>query len=184
MREIVAADGLCLAPGLVDMRVQLREPGAEHMESIESGGRAAAAGGVTTMVALPNTDPPVDDVSVVEFLARRAREVRLAKIHTYAAATKGLAGRAADRDGAARGERRARLHRRRQGRSPTRSSCAACCPMPAASTCWWSSIPRSRASAAPARSTRARSRPGSGSPAITAGGRGHHGRARSAPRRD
>jgi dihydroorotase len=91
--EIVPAEGLCLAPGLVDMRVQLREPGAEHMESIESGGRAAAAGGVTTMAALPNTEPPVDDVSVVEFLARRAREVRLAKVHTYAAATKGLAGR-------------------------------------------------------------------------------------------
>ena len=80
--DTVMAEGLCLAPGLVDMRVQLREPGAEHMESIESGGRAAAAGGVTTMVALPNTDPPVDDVSVVEFLARRAREVRLAKVHT------------------------------------------------------------------------------------------------------
>jgi len=91
--ETVMADGLCLAPGLVDMRVQLREPGAEHMESIESGGRAAAAGGITTMVALPNTDPPVDDVSVVEFLARRAREARLAKVHTYAAATKGLSGR-------------------------------------------------------------------------------------------
>jgi len=91
--EVVGAEGLCLAPGLVDMRVQLREPGAEHMESIESGGQAAAAGGVTTMAALPNTEPPVDDVSVVEFLARRAREVRLAKIHTYAAATKGLAGR-------------------------------------------------------------------------------------------
>jgi len=91
--EIVQADGLCVAPGLVDMRVQLREPGAEHMESIETAGRAAAAGGVTTMVALPNTDPPVDDVSVVEFLARRAREVKLAKIHTYAAATKAMAGR-------------------------------------------------------------------------------------------
>jgi dihydroorotase len=90
--ETVMADGLCLAPGLVDMRVQLREPGAEHLESIESGGRAAAAGGVTTMVALPNTDPPVDDVSVVEFLARRAREAKLAKVHTYAAATKGLKG--------------------------------------------------------------------------------------------
>jgi len=88
----VMAEGLCLAPGLVDMRVQLREPGAEHLESIESGGRAAAAGGVTTMVALPNTDPPVDDVSVVEFLARRAREAKLAKVHTYAAATKGLKG--------------------------------------------------------------------------------------------
>src|SRR5499427_320555 len=91
--ELVDADGLCLAPGLVDMRVQLREPGAEHMESIETAGKAAAAGGVTTMVALPNTDPPVDNVSVVEFLARRAREVKLAKIHTYAAATKGLLGR-------------------------------------------------------------------------------------------
>ena len=91
--ETMNANGLCLAPGLVDMRVQLREPGAEHMESIETGGQAAAAGGVTTMVALPNTDPPVDNVSVVEFLARRAREVKLAKIHTYAAATKGLGGR-------------------------------------------------------------------------------------------
>jgi dihydroorotase len=91
--EIVNAKALCLAPGLVDMRVQLREPGAEHMESIETAGRAAAAGGVTTMVALPNTDPPVDDVSVVEFVARRAREVKLAKVHTYAAATKALAGR-------------------------------------------------------------------------------------------
>jgi dihydroorotase len=91
--EIVPCAGLCLAPGLVDMRVQLREPGAEHMESIESGGHAAAAGGVTTMVALPNTEPPVDDGSLVEFLARRAREVRLAKLHTYAAATKGLTGR-------------------------------------------------------------------------------------------
>jgi dihydroorotase len=91
--QVVAAGGLCLAPGLVDMRVQLREPGAAHMESVESAGQAAAAGGVTTMVALPNTDPPIDDVSVVEFLARRAREVKLAKIHTYGAATRGLAGR-------------------------------------------------------------------------------------------
>jgi dihydroorotase len=91
--DVVDANGLCLAPALVDMRVQLREPGAEHMESIETAGQAAAAGGVTTMVALPNTEPPVDDISVVEFLARRAREVKLAKIHTYAAATKGLKGR-------------------------------------------------------------------------------------------
>src|SRR5271168_5509444 len=90
--EIIDVGGSCLAPGLVDMRVQLREPGAEHIESVESGSQAAAAGGVTTMVALPNTEPPVDDVSVVEFLARRAREVRLAKIHTYASATKGLRG--------------------------------------------------------------------------------------------
>ncbi len=90
--EVAEARGFVLAPGLIDMRVQLREPGAEHMESIETAGRAAAAGGVTTMIALPNTEPPVDDVSVVEFLARRAREARLAKVHTYAAATKGLKG--------------------------------------------------------------------------------------------
>ena len=97
------------------MRVQLREPGAEHLELIESGGRAAAAGGVTTMVALPNTEPPVDDVSVVEFLARRAREAKLAKVHTYAAATKGLKGRELTEMGllAANGARR--LYRRGQG---------------------------------------------------------------------
>src|SRR4051794_12671928 len=92
--EIVDSRGLCLAPGLVDMRVQLREPGAEHMESIETAGRAAAAGGVTTMVALPHTDPPVDDVSGAEVLAPPARGVKLAKIHTYAAAAQGIAGRA------------------------------------------------------------------------------------------
>src|ERR1700722_15998175 len=91
--EVVDVGGLCLTPGLVDMRVQLREPGGEHIESIESGSRAAAAGGGPTMGGGPKTEPLVDDVSVVEFLARRAREVRLAKVHTYAAATKGLAGK-------------------------------------------------------------------------------------------
>src|SRR5262249_57384947 len=88
--ETVDAEGLCLAPGLVDMRVQLREPGAEHMESIESGGRAAAAGGGATMGAMPNTDPPGDDVSVVEFLARPAREGQLAQGPTHSPATHGL----------------------------------------------------------------------------------------------
>jgi len=88
--EIIDAGGLCLAPGLVDMRVQLREPGAEHMESIESAGHAAAAGGVTTMVALPNTDPPIDEPALVEFVARRSRDVGLARIRTYGAATRGI----------------------------------------------------------------------------------------------
>src|SRR6266404_8514121 len=69
-----------LAPGLVDMRVQLREPGEEHMETIASGAEAAAAGGVTSMVCLPNTNPIVDDVAAVEFIARRARETRRAKV--------------------------------------------------------------------------------------------------------
>jgi len=90
---IVDCGGHCLAPGLVDMRVQLREPGEEHKETIESGSRAAAAGGVTSMVALPNTDPVVDDVAGVEFVARRAREEKLVKVYTYGAVTRGLEGR-------------------------------------------------------------------------------------------
>ncbi len=90
---IVDCDGACLAPGLVDMRVQLREPGAEHMENMVSASQAAAAGGVTTLAALPNTAPPIDDVALVDFVARRARDVGIVNIHTYAAATKGLAGR-------------------------------------------------------------------------------------------
>jgi dihydroorotase len=83
----------CLAPGLVDMRVELREPGREHEETMQSGSAAAAAGGVTTMVALPNTEPAIDDVALVEFVARRSREIGGVHIHTYAAATRGLKGR-------------------------------------------------------------------------------------------
>jgi dihydroorotase len=91
--ETIDCTGACLAPGLVDMRVELREPGAEHQESMATGGLAAVAGGVTTMVALPNTDPVIDDVALVEFVARRSRDVGLARIRTYAAATKGMKGR-------------------------------------------------------------------------------------------
>ncbi|MBL4722017.1 MAG: hypothetical protein JKY20_12930 [Alphaproteobacteria bacterium] len=90
--DIVECNGLCLAPGLFDMRVQVREPGHEHMESIRSAGQAAAAGGVTSMVCLPNTSPVIDDVSVVEFIARRAREEKLVKLFCYGALTKGMNG--------------------------------------------------------------------------------------------
>ncbi len=89
----VDCGGHCLAPGLVDMRVQLREPGEEHKETIESASRAAAAGGVTSLVALPNTDPVIDDVAGVEFVARRAREVKLVKIYTYGSVTRGTEGK-------------------------------------------------------------------------------------------
>ncbi len=85
--------GHCLAPGLIDMRVQLREPGGEHKETITSASLAAAEGGITSMAALPNTDPVVDDVAGVEFVARRAREVKLTKVYTYGAVTRGLKGR-------------------------------------------------------------------------------------------
>ena len=85
--------GHCLAPGLVDMRVQLREPGDEHKGTLASDGRAATAGGVTSLVCLPNTRPVIDDMSVVEFVARRARLLGLAKVYAYGAVTKGLEGR-------------------------------------------------------------------------------------------
>src|SRR5262249_47654377 len=91
--ERIDAGGHCLAPGLIDMRVQLREPGEEHKETIATASAAAAAGGVTSMVCLPNTDPVIDDVAGVEFIARRARETRLSKIYCYGAVTKGLAGK-------------------------------------------------------------------------------------------
>jgi dihydroorotase len=90
--ETVDCAGRCLAPGLVDMRVQLRDPGEEHKETIGTASAAAAAGGVTAMVCLPNTDPVIDDVAAVEFIARRAREVRGAKVFCYAAATRDLGG--------------------------------------------------------------------------------------------
>ena len=91
--ERVAGAGLCLAPGLVDLRVQIREPGEEHKETIASASAAAAAGGVASMVALPNTDPVIDAVAGIEFIARRAREIRKVKVYAYAGVTKGLAGK-------------------------------------------------------------------------------------------
>lgn len=91
--QIIDCAGLCLTPGLIDMRVQLREPGAEHKETIESASRAAACGGITSMVALPNTEPVIDDVAVLEFIARRAREAKLVKVYAYGTVTRGLKGR-------------------------------------------------------------------------------------------
>lgn len=88
----IDCNGAILAPGLVDIRVQLREPGAEHQEDFASASRAAAAGGVTTMIALPNTNPVVDDVAGIEFVARRAREVKTVKVFAHAAITRALAG--------------------------------------------------------------------------------------------
>jgi len=89
---VVDCQGLCLCPGLVDIRVQLREPGEEHKGTLSSAGLAATAGGITSMVCLPNTNPVIDDMSVVEFVARRARLLGLTKVFPYAAVTKGLAG--------------------------------------------------------------------------------------------
>lgn len=89
---VVDCQGKVLCPGLVDMRVQVREPGEEHKGTLRSAGEAATKGGITTMVCLPNTNPVIDDMSVVEFVARRARLIGLAKVYPYGAATKGLKG--------------------------------------------------------------------------------------------
>lgn len=90
---IIDADGAHVAPGLIDMRVVIGEPGAEHKETFKSAGRAAAAGGVTTMVMMPNTTPVIDDQSLVDFVLRRAPE-RTGGVHILPAAalTKHLDG--------------------------------------------------------------------------------------------
>ena len=90
--EVVDCGGLCLAPGLVDMRAQLGEPGHEHKETISSAGRAAASAGITSIACLPNTDPVIDDVAGLEFVARRAREAKMVKVYAYGALTRSCAG--------------------------------------------------------------------------------------------
>jgi dihydroorotase len=91
--EVVDCAGQCLAPGCIDMRVQISEPGEEHKDTIATVTAAAAAGGVTAMVCLPNTTPPIDDVSLIEFVARRARETGLVKIYPSASITRGCRGK-------------------------------------------------------------------------------------------
>ncbi|MEA2756324.1 MAG: dihydroorotase [Aliidongia sp.] len=90
---IIDCAGHCLAPGLVDMRVALREPGHEYVESLAISSQAAAAGGITSLVGLPETEPVLDDVALVEFITRRAAKAGLVNIYAFAAATKGLRGR-------------------------------------------------------------------------------------------
>ena len=90
--EQLDAGGRILAPGLIDMRAALGEPGAEHRETIASAALAAAAGGITTICALPDTQPVLDDPALVEFIARRGEATGSLTILPYAAATRGLKG--------------------------------------------------------------------------------------------
>ncbi|MEM0935814.1 MAG: dihydroorotase [Pseudomonadota bacterium] len=86
-------DGLCLAPGLVDIGVKVGEPGERHKESFASAGRAAARGGVTTIVTRPDTTPAIDTPEVLEFVTRRAAEECIVRIAPMAALTKARDGR-------------------------------------------------------------------------------------------
>jgi dihydroorotase len=82
-----------VAPGLVDARVFIGEPGEEHRETLRTAGEAAAAGGVTTIICMPETSPPLDDTPSIDFILRRARDRAAVRVHPMAAITKGLAGR-------------------------------------------------------------------------------------------
>ncbi len=91
--RVVDCGGLCLAPGIVDIGVKICEPGERHKESFRSAGLAAAAGGITTIVARPDTDPAIDSPETLEFVTRRAAEASPVRIRHMAALTKGRAGR-------------------------------------------------------------------------------------------
>ncbi len=91
--RIVDCAGDVVAPGLIDMRAFVGEPGAEHRETIASASEAAAAGGVTSLLMRPDTSPCVDDPAVVDFILRRARDDAKVRIFPSAALTKGLMGR-------------------------------------------------------------------------------------------
>jgi dihydroorotase len=90
--RVIDCNGALLAPGLVDIRVKTGEPGAEQKETLKSACRAAAAGGVTSIVIQPDTDPAVDDPATVDFILRRARDIELVNVYCAGAATQKLGG--------------------------------------------------------------------------------------------
>src|SRR6201995_4126630 len=90
--EIIDARNLVVAPGLIDIHVHLREPGQSHKETIETGTQAAAAGGFSSIVSMPNTDPPADSASTITWITDRVRECALVNVFPTGAITKGLQG--------------------------------------------------------------------------------------------
>lgn len=91
--ETVDCKGRVVAPGLIDMRAFIGEPGAEYRETLATASQAAAAGGVTTIVCQPDTHPVIDDHAIVDFILRRARDTAIVNVAPMAALTKGLLGR-------------------------------------------------------------------------------------------
>src|SRR5919206_1382684 len=90
--EVIDCRGKVVAPGLVDMRAFVGEPGAGHRETLASASHAAAAGGVGTIVCQPDTTPAIDDPAIVDFVLRRARDTGIVHVHPMAALTKSCAG--------------------------------------------------------------------------------------------
>ncbi|KCZ57255.1 dihydroorotase [Hyphomonas beringensis] len=93
-KESLDAGGLCLAPGLIDLRVKTGEPGDEQKETLATASRAAVAGGVTSLVVMPDTKPVIDDVALVRFISDRAKTSAKARIYPAGALTTGLKGEA------------------------------------------------------------------------------------------
>jgi len=90
--DVIDGQGHVLAPGLVDMQVFTGEPGAEHRETLKTASNAAAAGGVTTIVVMPDTKPVIDQVALVDFIQRRARDNAVVHVHAMGAMTRNLDG--------------------------------------------------------------------------------------------
>jgi dihydroorotase len=90
--QVIDCGGRVLSPGLIDMRAFIGEPGGPYRETLKSAGEAAAAGGVTTVVSMPDTSPALDDPAVIDFIVRRARDTSIVNILPAAALTKGLQG--------------------------------------------------------------------------------------------
>lgn len=91
--EVVDCKGRIVAPGLIDMRAFVGEPGAEYRDTLATASQAAAAGGVTTIVCQPDTSPVIDDPAIVDFILRRARDTAIVHVQPMAALTKGLEGK-------------------------------------------------------------------------------------------
>ena len=90
--HVIEANGLIVCPGLIDLSARLREPGLEYKATLESEMQAAVAGGVTSLVCPPDTDPPLDEPGLVEMLKHRARSLNQAHVYPLGALTQGLGG--------------------------------------------------------------------------------------------